>query len=728
MPATQHRQVMLKDIEPNPYRGVERCPLQEERIQTLVESIQETGFWENLLGRVRDDKVEIAYGHHRVEAARRVYPPDHMVEIRIRELSDGDMIRILARENSEDYRCSIAAIDDAVAQAGDYLRAHPDEARRVLSSGAPEFKRVCVGAPMIAKFIGKSLDSVEKSIERLTLIRDGVLAQDALYQMPSARSADSFASIVKDLGIQREAQSEIAKRLVADGPFSHPGMLKAVASYLPKAERIRYPHTGEVKLAQGIRQIGGLIETLSQLKELVPKEEAISLDMAREFERSSRRFDVIAGEARRIIAESRRAKPLTFSAFQRILKLMMPIIPNNVLAGPHPGLIYDSETNRLVAARHRGGMIYNLENPLAERSLVITKEYAGKFLKLKGYRWSGLVVSNEHYSVQVGRIRITTQIIPKPDFTIPDFSSLEFYPIPPDLAQTIANLSRFMPADDRKHNLDGLFVGDGAVYACDNYRAVRVACEHPSVLTNVFLPRFSVDLLRGQGGFLREIGKTDSQIVSRSEGIYAYALRMGQYPPIARLFERAEAASRTVAELDIHDKKPTNALRVFRDKMLISPLIDVILAGKMLRLRSSRSNRDTVRLDLDLKSRVDHRIRFRRMDKSFITALLTHPIIEVGEDWVLLRREGHATTYLFSLRGEANRPLVFFEAEEILSPRELWERYRVRIKQTDTSNRPYTFAEVKELLRTEQARLPRGTTDLGVLTVSVGEGEERRAN
>src|SRR5262249_22132091 len=61
----------LKDVRNNPFRDAELNPLNEEKITALRTSIRETGFWNNVLARIGPDgKPQIAYGHHRIEAAR----------------------------------------------------------------------------------------------------------------------------------------------------------------------------------------------------------------------------------------------------------------------------------------------------------------------------------------------------------------------------------------------------------------------------------------------------------------------------------------------------------------------------------------------------------------------------------------------------------------------------------------------------------------------------------
>lgn len=86
--------VRLGDVRNNPFRRFEEFPLIEEKVAALQNSIQETGFWDNVLGRIVECRVEIAYGHHRIEAAKRVYGEDHEIGITIRELSDIEMLRV----------------------------------------------------------------------------------------------------------------------------------------------------------------------------------------------------------------------------------------------------------------------------------------------------------------------------------------------------------------------------------------------------------------------------------------------------------------------------------------------------------------------------------------------------------------------------------------------------------------------------------------------------------
>lgn len=104
----------LKDVVSNPFRRTEKYPISPEKVAALIESIESTGFWENIVGREVDGKLQIAYGHHRLAALKEVYPGTQAFDWRVRTLTDGEMIQIMARENSETYRMNAAVLLESV--------------------------------------------------------------------------------------------------------------------------------------------------------------------------------------------------------------------------------------------------------------------------------------------------------------------------------------------------------------------------------------------------------------------------------------------------------------------------------------------------------------------------------------------------------------------------------------------------------------------------------------
>lgn len=93
--------VKLKELKPNPYRV--EAEYDEERLTALIESMETTGFWGGLTVREKDGLVEVPYGHHRVEAAKRLWGEEYEVDVDVAEIGDEEMVRRLALENSEAF-------------------------------------------------------------------------------------------------------------------------------------------------------------------------------------------------------------------------------------------------------------------------------------------------------------------------------------------------------------------------------------------------------------------------------------------------------------------------------------------------------------------------------------------------------------------------------------------------------------------------------------------------
>lgn len=95
--------VRLGDVKPNPFRNIESYPILPSKVATLKASIEDTGFWENVTGRMVDGEIQIAYGHHRLAAALEALGSDYIQMFPIRDHSDEMMLRIMANENSDEW-------------------------------------------------------------------------------------------------------------------------------------------------------------------------------------------------------------------------------------------------------------------------------------------------------------------------------------------------------------------------------------------------------------------------------------------------------------------------------------------------------------------------------------------------------------------------------------------------------------------------------------------------
>ena len=150
-------EIQVKDLKPNPFRKMKSYPINREKVESLKISINETTFWDNILVRPgkgvvwveEDDEhsrmshgiighysfevcdkdgnfedyenpfFEIAYGHHRMIALKELGIEE--VDIPIRDLDDGQMIRIMANENLDDWKTTPAIYTETVLVAKEYL-------------------------------------------------------------------------------------------------------------------------------------------------------------------------------------------------------------------------------------------------------------------------------------------------------------------------------------------------------------------------------------------------------------------------------------------------------------------------------------------------------------------------------------------------------------------------------------------------------------------------------
>lgn len=124
--------VRLDHIEPNPWRRLDSYPIDEAKIEQLQKSIERTEFWDNLVMRRHPDGrrkgiYQTSYGHHRMEALRRLYGPGHEIGIIVRDLTDAKMLQIMAAENDDVYDLSVAVIFETVIAARDFLVDHREE-------------------------------------------------------------------------------------------------------------------------------------------------------------------------------------------------------------------------------------------------------------------------------------------------------------------------------------------------------------------------------------------------------------------------------------------------------------------------------------------------------------------------------------------------------------------------------------------------------------------------
>lgn len=198
MKQSAFRVFRVSEIQPNPFRGIERYPLQPEKIKALRESIRTTFFWDNLVARIGEDgKPEIAYGHHRLEALRKELGDDAEVRLLIRELDDAMMLRMMVRENMEEWttnalmdQANVRAVVGAYADGKVPLPPPEPKAPKSRLRYAPSFRQGYVAggdrqhpytARTLAGFLAWDLTKVETTLAALELIECD-LVKEYLYE------------------------------------------------------------------------------------------------------------------------------------------------------------------------------------------------------------------------------------------------------------------------------------------------------------------------------------------------------------------------------------------------------------------------------------------------------------------------------------------------------------------------------------------------------------------
>lgn len=229
--------IQIKDLEPNPFRDIKNYPIDEEKVKCLTNSINQTGFWDNILARQKDGKIQIAYGHHRLIVLQKEFKPTDVIDIPIRDLDDPTMIQVMANENHESWGMLPKVIDETIRVAKKYLEEHPEEVERLLertkaSTGA--FSEV--GADIIHRFLGKnwSESRISYSLERMDLHKtkethEKHVDKKATDILPTERSARNLIRAIKQIkNVTPEQQRRAAERMVKESNLGESSAVKAI--------------------------------------------------------------------------------------------------------------------------------------------------------------------------------------------------------------------------------------------------------------------------------------------------------------------------------------------------------------------------------------------------------------------------------------------------------------------------------------------------------------------
>lgn len=215
----------VKEIRPNPFRNMERYPIDREKIEKLRASFKKTGFWGNVVCRLVDGKPEIAYGHHRWIAMKEERLGE--VDLIVRKLSDDDMLHIMADENMQEWDTSalidqetVRAVVEAYGAGKIELSAPDEKTPKNQLRYAPSFVQGYVmrarashayTAEALAEYLdwrrpsGQPSERLLTALSALEMIEMGILKEQQLAKM-GITEARSLVDAVRPSLNQRRAQ------------------------------------------------------------------------------------------------------------------------------------------------------------------------------------------------------------------------------------------------------------------------------------------------------------------------------------------------------------------------------------------------------------------------------------------------------------------------------------------------------------------------------------------
>jgi hypothetical protein len=243
-------QIKIKDIHPNPFRNIDHYPINREKVEVLKESMAQTTYWDNIVGRLNArGQFEQAFGHHRKLALAEHYGPNHQVEVVVRDLSDTLMIQMMARENMEEWSTSatveletVSAVVKAFAEGKIQLKTPKQgTSLRIAPSFVPKTRTLLTekcsyNATTVGEFLGwmKPAGDVQQKVHialtALQYIEEGLIKASTfdglktteiravVEQASQARETREFQAHMREEAAEarkKEAEEEARKEIAA---------------------------------------------------------------------------------------------------------------------------------------------------------------------------------------------------------------------------------------------------------------------------------------------------------------------------------------------------------------------------------------------------------------------------------------------------------------------------------------------------------------------------------
>ena len=286
--------IKLIDIEPNPYRHIDKYPIDRAKVNALKTSIKEKTFWDNILVRPHPTikgKFQLAYGHHRWIALKELKYEE--INIPCRNIENAQMLQIMAEENLN-WSTSPAVATETVLAAKEFLDSELakyenwDSTDKFINSLGIENQAALgaakkgIGRDVILKFLGSNWKGWMIQTA-LSIIKDEGLDQKAVKTIPTMEQAKVFRTAVKSHETPKPDQKKIAKKIAKEGIGSR-DIPAVVAEFSPPIPSLK---KRKVK-----------IKSLPNVVEYVFKLESDTFDINRRLKAIVPEMEVLANEGR----------------------------------------------------------------------------------------------------------------------------------------------------------------------------------------------------------------------------------------------------------------------------------------------------------------------------------------------------------------------------------------------------------------------------------------------
>jgi hypothetical protein len=186
--------VRLAELQLNPYRDYKIDPIDKNHVKQLAASIKEHGFWSGVVTRKINGVIQIAAGHHRIEAAKLAGIEE--AEVFVGKFDDAQMVRIYANENATQRGTHVAA-----AQTGSVAGAIRFLAKEMIT---PKTRQLA-GLGLEKKIIGE--DVIAKFLDGVP----GINSRSINNELANLKSSGEYARILQEVQKEIEQSGASAK-------------------------------------------------------------------------------------------------------------------------------------------------------------------------------------------------------------------------------------------------------------------------------------------------------------------------------------------------------------------------------------------------------------------------------------------------------------------------------------------------------------------------------------